>query len=189
MARPQSTQWPVEAVRPYGYVVRDGRLSPHATEAPIVRSMVDSFLAGSSLRGIAKRLNAQGVKPPRLVFYEEAMAKGYKAKRPPASSWSYIAVRGILTVPALAALLSHAGEPCRDEHGEPITAGIGIVTLDERSRILRELRDRAAIGRGRRTAHPKTGPAQPKYLLTGFGRCGACGKALQRIETLRGGVY
>jgi site-specific DNA recombinase len=176
-------------IRPYGYVVRDGRLSPHAAEAPIVRSMVDSFLAGSSLRGIAKRLNAHGVKPPRLVFYEEAMAKGYKAKRPPASSWSYIAVRGILTAPALAALISHRGEPCRDEHGKPITAGVGIVTLEERSQILSELRDRAAVARGRRTAHPKTGLAQPRHLLTGFGRCGECGKALQRIETLRGGVY
>jgi hypothetical protein len=160
-------------IRPYGYVVRDGRLSPHAAEAPIVRSMVDSFLAGSSLRGIAKRLNAQGVKPPRLVFYEEAMAKGYTAKRPPASSWSYIAVRGILTAPALAGLISHRGEPCRDEHGKPITDGVGIVTLEERSQILSELRDRAAVVRGLRTAHSKTGLAQPRYLLTGFGRCGA----------------
>jgi site-specific DNA recombinase len=70
-------------IRPYGYAVTEGKLSPHTTEAPIVRGMVNSFLAGSSLRGIAKRLNAEGVKPPRLVFYEEAMAKGYKAKRPP----------------------------------------------------------------------------------------------------------
>jgi len=130
-------------IRPFGYLVNDGRLAPHPTEAPIVRGMVDSFLAGSSLRGIAKGLNAQGVKPPRLVFYEEAIAKGYRAKRPSATPWSYVAVRGILTAPALAALISHGGEPCRDEHGLPIFAGVGIVDLDERSQILEERRRRA----------------------------------------------
>jgi site-specific DNA recombinase len=176
-------------IRPYGYVVRDGKLSPHAAEAPIVRSMVDSFLGGSSLRGIAKRLNSQGVKPPRLVFYEEAMAKGYKAKRPPATSWSYVAVRGILTAPALAAVIAHAGELCRDKRGEPIAAGVGIVTLDERAQILAEFQRRGALHRTRRTTPPETGAAEPRYLLTGFGRCGECGKALQRIETLRGGTY
>lgn len=69
-------------IRPYGYLVRDGKLDPHPLEAPIVRGMIDSFLAGASLRGIAMHLNAQGIRPPRLVFYEEAIAKGYRAKRP-----------------------------------------------------------------------------------------------------------
>jgi DNA invertase Pin-like site-specific DNA recombinase len=177
-------------IRPFGYLVNDGRLVPHPTEAPIVRGMVDGFLAGSSLRGIAMGLNAQGVKPPRLVFYEEATAKGYSAKRPSATSWSYVAVRGILTAPALAALTSHGGEPCRDEHDQPIFAGVGIVDLGERSRILEELR-RRAMSRGalRATRGDGRRDTRPKYLLTGFGRCGECGKALQRIETLRGGVY
>ena len=135
--------------------------------------MVDSFLAGSSLRGIAKGLNAQGVKPPRLVFYEEAIAKGYRAKRPSATPWSYVAVRGILTAPALAALISHGGEPCRDEHGLPIFAGVGIVDLDERSQILEELRRRAMSGGApRATRGDARRDTQPKYLLTGFGRCG-----------------
>ena len=176
--------------RPFGYLVSDGLLVPHPVEAPIVRAMVDSFLAGSSLRGIAKRLNAQGVKPPRLVFYEEATAKGYNAKRPSATSWSYVAVRGILTAPALAALISHNREPCRDEHGRPIIAGVGIVDLNERARILDELQRRASGGgvRGAARDDPRR-DALPRYLLTGFGRCGECGKALQRIETLRGGVY
>ena len=177
-------------IRPFGYLVEDGRLVPHPTEAPIVRGMVDSFLAGSSLRGIAKVLNTKGVKPPRLVFYEEAIAKGYRAKRPPATSWSYVAVRGILTAPALAALISHGGELCLDDHDQPIRAGVGIVDLDERFRILEELR-RRAVRRGalRATRGDAIGDTQPKYLLTGFGRCGECGKALQRIETLRGGTY
>jgi Recombinase zinc beta ribbon domain/Recombinase len=171
-------------------VVIDGKLDPHPAEAPIVRGMVDSFLTGSSLRGIAKRLNAQGVKPPRLVFYEEATAKGYRAKVPPATSWSYVAVRGVLTAPALAGLISHAGQLCRDEHGELIRAGLGIVSLAERAQILAELQRRATVGSTRQSARREAvREAQPRYLLTGFVRCGECGKALQRIETARGGVY
>jgi site-specific DNA recombinase len=176
-------------IRPYGYVVRDGKLDPHPVEASIVRDMVDSFLAGASLRGIAMRLNALGVKPPRLVFYEEAMAKGYSAKRPPASSWSYLAVRGVLTSPALAALMSHAGRLCRGDDSESISAGVGIVTLDERAQIVAELQRRAAHAGKGRAGRPGAGQAQPTYLLTGFGRCGECGKALQRNATVRGGVY
>lgn len=176
-------------IRPYGYLVRDGKLDPHPLEAPIVRGMVESFLAGASLRGIAMHLNAQGMKPPRLVFYKEAIAKGYRAKRPPATSWSYIAVRGVLTSPALAALMSHAGQLCRDENGQLLSAGVGIVTLDERAQITAELQRRAVhAGRGGAT-RPAAGRAQPASLVTGFGRCGECGKALQRVVTVRGGAY
>ena len=177
-------------IRPFGYVVSDGKLSPHPTEAPIVRGMVDSYLAGSSLRGIAKYLNGRGVKPPRLVFYEEATAKGYGARKPPANSWSYLAVRGVLTAPALAAVISHAGELCRNERGEPILAGDGIVSLEERAQILAELRRRAQPGDARQSRRREAEEVrQPKYLLTGFGRCGECGKALQRIGAARGGIY
>ena len=158
---------------PFGYIVANGNLEPHPTEAPIVRAMVDSFLAGSSLRGIARWLNAEDVKPPRLVFYEEAMAKGYSPRPPPATSWSYVAVRGVLAAPALAALMSHAGELCRDERGHPIVAGVGIVTQDERVQILAGLRHRASRGGTRQGGRWEAGSnPQPKYLLTGLGRCG-----------------
>lgn len=179
-------------IRPYGYVVNNGKLQPHPIEGPIVRSIVDRYLAGSSLRSIAVSLNVQHVKPPRLVFYEEALAKGYIARKPAADSWSYVAVRGILTAPALAALISHKGEVCYDLQGEPISAGRGIVTPHERVRVLAEIDRRAAI-RGTRglTADEEFigTDHSPKYLLTGFGRCGECGRALQRIVTTRGGVY
>jgi Recombinase zinc beta ribbon domain len=154
--------------------------------------MVDRFLAGSSLRNLARSLNVEGVKPPRMVFYEEALAKGYRAKLPVAESWSYVAVRGVLTAPALAALISHKGLICQDQQGEPIVAGKGIVTVDERELILAELRRRSATRRseGLTEGGEHDGDRRsPKYLLTGFGRCGECGKALQRIVTARGGVY
>jgi site-specific DNA recombinase len=179
-------------IRPYGYVVNNGKLHPHPIEGPIVRSIVDRYLAGASLRSIAKSLNVQHVKPPRLVFYEEALAKGYMARKPAADSWSYVAVRGILTAPALAALISHKGQVCHDLQGEPICAGKGIVTPEERARILAEIKRRGAIQGTRRLTGVDGFSGihhSPKYLLTGFGRCGECGKALQRIETSRGGVY
>jgi site-specific DNA recombinase len=77
-------------IRPYGYLVINGKLQPHPIEGPIVRGIVDRYLAGSSLRSIAMSLNVQHVKPPRLVFYEEALAKGYMTRKPPADSWSYL---------------------------------------------------------------------------------------------------
>jgi hypothetical protein len=49
---------------PYGYVVDEhGRLKPHPGEAPIVRRMKDDFLRGASLRGVARWLNDEGIKP------------------------------------------------------------------------------------------------------------------------------
>jgi len=79
-----------------------------------------------------------------------------------------------------------------DLQGEPISAGNGIVTSDERVRVLAEIDHRAAIrSTGRLTGVDELiwTHRSPKYLLTGFGRCGECGKALQRIVTARGGVY
>jgi site-specific DNA recombinase len=39
---------------PYGYLVVDGRLTPHADEAPIVRRIVADFLDGQPARQIAR---------------------------------------------------------------------------------------------------------------------------------------
>jgi site-specific DNA recombinase len=47
-------------IRPFGYIVSDGRLRPHPAESQIVRGMVDSYLAGSSLRRIARTSTHRG---------------------------------------------------------------------------------------------------------------------------------
>ena len=111
--------------RPYGYVVdEDGRLKPHPTEASIVRRMKDDFLGGSSLRGIARWLNDEGIKPPGIVHAEEARAAGRRAKGPLGDSWYATTVRKVLSQPAIAALVSHNRKLLYNEHGEPSWSGV-----------------------------------------------------------------
>src|SRR5215218_8944009 len=76
-------------------------------EAPIVRRMKDDFLGGASLRGIARWLNDEGIKPPGVVHAEDARAAGRRAKGPLGDSWYATTVRKVLSQPAIAALVSH----------------------------------------------------------------------------------
>jgi hypothetical protein len=118
---------------PYGYVVdENGHLMPHPTEAPIVRQMKDAFLGGASLRGIARWLNDEGIKPPGVVHAEDARAAGRRAKGPLGDSWYATTVRKVLSQPTIAALVSHNRKLLYDEPGEPISAGEGIATMAER---------------------------------------------------------
>jgi site-specific DNA recombinase len=174
-----------DARRPYGYLVENGRLRPHPEEAPIVRWMIEEFLGGATLRAIARQLNERGVKPPRLaIWYEEAKAKGHRAKKPTSSTWGYDTVRTILSQPAIAALASHKGQLVYDENGDLVFKGEGIATVGERARILAELERRSTLIRqGKRAERigQRTGGGRPaKYLLTGFVRCGECGLSGQR---------
>jgi site-specific DNA recombinase len=167
--------------RPYGYTVEQGRLRPHPEEAPIVRRMMERFLAGGSLRSIAIGLNDEGVKPPRLtIWYEEAQAKGnLRAKPPMAGLWAYDTVKSILTQPALSALISHKGQPVYNDDGNLVFAGEGIASVAERARILAEMERRSTITRNDkapRRVGKRTGGGKPvKYLLVGLIRCGECG--------------
>jgi site-specific DNA recombinase len=177
--------------RPYGYVVdEDGRLKPHPTEASIVRRMKDDFLGGSSLRGIARWLNDEGIKPPGIVHAEDARAAGRRAKGPLGDSWYATTVRKVLSQPAIAALVSHNRKLLYNEHGEPISAGEGIATMAERARILAELERRSIVaqkGSGERVGK-RTGAGRPaEHLLVGFVRCGECGGAAVRQPSK--GIY
>ncbi len=169
-----------KAKRPFGYLVVDGKLKPHPIEAPIVRRVVEDFLDGATLRGIARWLNDEGIKPPRVaIWYEEARAKGHRVKKPQTETWSWNGVKKLLSQPVLAGLVSHKRKLVYDEHGDLILAGEGIVTLAERARILAEMERRSTMVRNARRAErvgKRTGAGRPaKYLLTGFARCGECG--------------
>jgi len=154
---------------------------------PIVRRMVDDFLAGASLRSIARWLNDEGVKPPRVaIWYEEAQAKGHRAKTPPNQTWGFVSVKTVLSQPALAGLVSHKGKLVYDEHGGLVFAGEGIVALAERARVLAELERRSVLVRNPAYAGRvgvRTGGGRPaQYLMTGFARCGECGLAAARLK-------
>jgi site-specific DNA recombinase len=131
--------------RPFGYLVVNGKLRPHPIEASIVRCMVDEFLAGASLRGIAHRLNESGVRAPRAVRAAEARAAGRVVKDPPTEEWSYVSVREILIAPSLTAIQAHDRGLFCDDNGELVSVGEGIVTLGERARILAEIERRTAL--------------------------------------------
>jgi site-specific DNA recombinase len=171
-------------VRPYGYVVEDHRLKPHPEEALVVRRIVEEFLGGAALRGIAGRLNEDGIPCPKAVINAEAKAKGHRVKPLKTTRWSYIAVRGILTAPVTAALQSHNRRLVYHENGDPISCGEGIISLGERARVLAELeRRRATVRRAQEVGRigKHTGGGRPaKYLLTGFARCGHCHGAMNR---------
>ncbi len=169
-----------KAKRPFGYLVVDGKLKPHPVEAPIVRRVVEDFLNGATLRSIARRLNDEGIKPPRVaIWYEEGRAKGHRVKKPQTDTWSWNGVQKLLTQPVLAGLVSHKRKLVYDENGDLIFAGEGIVTLAERARILAEMERRSTMVRNARRVErvgQRTGGGRPaKYLMTGFARCGECG--------------
>jgi DNA invertase Pin-like site-specific DNA recombinase len=176
--------------RPYGYRVVDGKLRPDPDEAPVVRRIVTEFLAGTSLRGVATGLNHDGIQCPNAVKHDEAVAAGRRVRPLATRRWSNATVRAVLLGPSLAALMSHNGQLVRDDNGDPISAGMGIVPLTERARILAEFERRGLTVRnakdperiGKRTG----GGRPPKYLLTGFVRCPRCTATMQRGMGRRG---
>jgi len=184
-----------KARRPFGYLVVEGKLKPHPIEAPIVRRVVEDFLGGATLRAIARSLNEEGIKPPRVaIWYEEARVKGHRVKKPQTETWSWNGVKKLLSQPVLAGLLSHKRKLVYDEHGDLVFAGEGIVTLAERARILAEMERRSTMVRNARKAErvgTRTGAGRPaKYLMTGFTRCGECGSSASIWTQLkRGNVY
>jgi len=169
-----------KARRPFGYVVVEGKLKPHPLEARIARRAVEDFLGGATFRAIARLLNEEGIKPPRVaIWYEEAQVKGHRVKKPQTETWSWNGVKKLLSQPVLAGLLSHDRKLVYDEHGDLVFAGEGIITVAERARILAEMERRSTIvrnaGRAERIG-TRTGNGRPaKYLMTGFTHCGECG--------------
>jgi hypothetical protein len=183
-----------KARRPFGYVVVDGKLKPHPDEAPVARRVVADFLGGSTYRAIARTLNEDGIKPPRVViWYEEARGKGHRVKKPQTDTWSWNGVKKLLSQPVLAGLLSHNRKLVYDEQGDLVLAGEGIITLAERARIIAEMERRSTMVGNAKTERigTRTGAGRPaKYLASGFAHCGECGNAASIWTQLkRGNTY
>ncbi|MGV4929145.1 recombinase family protein [Streptomyces sp. BHT-5-2] len=179
--------------RPFGYVVnRDRRLEPHPTEAAVVRGMVEEYLAGGTLRGIAARLTAEGVPSLRHAKRTELLAKLRAAGRddeaakieetpiPFRNTWGLTTVRHILASPVLAGYLVHRGNLVEDSEGEPIRVADGLITAAEHRRILARLDSRKTTIRkpGKRTGKGASPGRSVTFLLAGFIRCGDCGGAM-----------
>jgi site-specific DNA recombinase len=178
--------------RQFGLEVVDSKLVPHPIEGPIARQMVSDSLAGASYRGIAAKLNEMGMPAPRVTLATEARAKGRRAKLPTTERWGYATVRRMLASPALAATARYNGRPVVDENGVPVSFGVGIITFAEHLRVLDEIARRSAAVRESRPAR-RVGAQSPqdssaKYLLTGFAKCGVCGRRMSAGRVGESGV-
>jgi site-specific DNA recombinase len=130
--------------RAFGY--KPDGVTVVAKEARAIREARDRVLVGESLTGICRDWNRRGVRPTS------------------AAAWRVGAFKKMVTSPRIAGL--------RQYHGEPVGPATwpGIITPEERDRIVAVLSDPRVHRRGR----------PPSYLLTGLVRCGRCGGTLQR---------
>jgi hypothetical protein len=108
---------PHGSVRPFGY--EPDKITLRESEAPVVRELVDRYLAGQSLRSLTVWLNESGIAP--------AVAK----------SWQTSAVRQVLCSGRIAGL--------REHRGEVIGAAVwpAIITPADRDRVLARMAARS----------------------------------------------
>ncbi|MDT0179934.1 recombinase family protein [Microbacterium sp. ARD31] len=155
---------------PWGYTVDENRqLRQHASEALLVRELVDRVLAGDALLAVCRDWNSRGIPTRRS-----------------GSEWRPSTLSAALRSPALAGLMP---EKRRDETSgkwststaawrDPATGEVvslmapgypAIVSESERLRLL-EVMD----GRLRRYGRGMRPVSQPKSLLGGLIKCAAC---------------
>lgn len=183
-------QW--KAMAPYGYAkTEDFRLVQRPEQAAVVRRIVAEFLDGRSMRAIAMGLTADNVLAPgrarQLDRVAQLRSKGRHKDADELEAnlfpnvWTVTAVRKILSNPPTAGLMVHKGSVVLDEDGEPImVTDAPIITMAERRRILARLERNVSVVRkpGQRTGGKASPGRPPKFLLTGFIRCGDCGWAM-----------
>jgi site-specific DNA recombinase len=183
---------------PYGYLVVDGRLTPHPDEAPIVRRIVLDFLDGQSARQIARALNEAGILAPAASKAAQIRADGREPKEAMSTWWSTSAVTRLLRNPVLVGWARHNGRIILGPDGEPVSFGDGILSPGEHARVLVELERRTALVQQSptKTREPgsRTGGGRPsRYLLVGTARCEGCNYSMSansnRSDDWRGHYY
>ncbi|MEV4540268.1 recombinase family protein [Micromonospora echinaurantiaca] len=152
---------------PHGLRIVDGKLAHHPATYPVARRIADELLAGSTIWAVTKRLNDEGVPSPR------------------GKTWGVGSISAMVRSPGFAGLQSirektpsgrwrHTAEVFRDEQGQTVSVGEGVITPGERARILRSLEERAAVvaetGRFVRRGERRTGALLGEVL-----RCVGCG--------------
>lgn len=168
---------------PYGYLVVDGRLTPHPVEAPVVRRIVADFLEGQPARQIATALNKARIPAPAAAKAAQIRAEGRQPKEGMSTWWSTQAVTRLLRNPVLVGWARHNGRIVLGPDGESVSFGEGILTPGEHARVLAEMERRTAIVRQSPTKSREvggtTGGGRPsRYLLVGTARCSGCAYAM-----------
>jgi DNA invertase Pin-like site-specific DNA recombinase len=138
--------------RSFGFMRNGTELIPE--EAEIGREIFERVMGAESLRQVAFDLNERGIRRPKTRKEEEAGTAG--------KLWTQSAISAWLKSGQVAGIRVHLGTEYPDSWQ-------GIITLEERAALLRELERRGNAG-GR--------VAKPKQLASGFAFCGRCGGRL-----------
>jgi site-specific DNA recombinase len=141
----------------------EGRLEPDPETAEVARAVVRRLGAGEPLVAEARRLNAEGVAPP----------KGKEWRASSLASW--------LRNTALVGLMPDAkgqgerGRPFRHpDTGETVTVGSPLVTPEELAAARASVASRRTPGQGWGASRGKR-PARRWLLDSGLARCSLCG--------------
>ncbi|MEV6366220.1 recombinase family protein [Micromonospora musae] len=152
---------------PHGLRIADGKLAHDPDTYPVARRIADELLGGSTLWAVAKLLNDEGVPSPR------------------GKTWGVGTISTMVRSPGFAGLQSirertpsgrwrNIADVFRDEQGQTVSVGEGVITPGERARILRALEERSAVvaeaGRFVRRGDRRSGA-----LLGELMRCPTCG--------------
>ncbi len=182
---------------PFGLRIVAGHLEPDPVTHPVARRIADALLDGQTLYGVCAWLNAERIPAPSDPVWRGGAHEGRR--------WRIGSLSALVRTPGFAGLqsirvraLREDGTPERwpasaevflDGDGVPVSVGTGVITPDERSRILKGLERRTAVSGGSTPAEAERRSARSFSLLRGLLRCASCGTAATVVGAGRHASY
>lgn len=160
----------------YGYEATDKvgvrRIVEH--EARIVRRIFAEYAAGTSPRAIARRLNEEGIKPPRHAQWLASSINGNRVRG------SGILMNALYDGRIIWNRVSMRKDPRTGRRvSRPNPESEWITTAAEELRIVpRELFEEVQAIKAARGKERPERSQRPRHLLAGLLRCGCCGSAM-----------
>ena len=160
------------------------RLLVDETAAAVVRDIFDWFIGGTSVLGIARRLNAMGVPNPSAYKRQQGMNYRHPASDKLDGLWPDSSVRRILRNPLYTGTMVQGKNRVKSYKlhiSETVPEDEWITVEQTHEAIISgELFDKAQALFERDT---RTAPTcKQVYLFSGFLRCADCGKAMNRKQ-------
>ena len=160
------------------------RLLIDETAAAVVRDIFDWFLAGTSVLGIAKRLNEQRIPNPSAYKRQQGMNYQHPASDKLDGLWPDSSVRRILHNPLYTGTMVQGKNRMKSYklHISEAVPKEEWITVEQTHEAIipQELFDQAQSLFERDT---RTAPTHKQvYLFSGFLRCADCGKAMNRKQ-------
>ena len=160
------------------------RLLIDETAAAIVRDIFDWFISGTSVLGIAKKLNAMGIPNPSAYKRQQGMNYRHPASDKLDDLWPDSSVRRILRNPLYTGTMVQGKKRTKSYklHVSEAVPEEDWITVEQTHEAIIpiELFDKAQALFERDT---RTAPTHKQvYLFSGFLRCADCGKAMNRKQ-------